>query len=466
MKLKYFLYILILITIVHCPLLIQAQNDEYRKTLEMADNYFAQGDYINAKASYQIAVRLAPEDSYPKEMLQQSLAMIRQQMSQSALYSEKIVVADELYAQKDHTGALKFYQDALNFLPGDTYATGKIAEINNTLKENREREELYANAIGAADQYLKAGKFEEALAEFKKASGIKPAEEYPKSQAAQIEKQLAEQKALAGDYESAIAAADEALKRNKFDEAIRQLQQAAALKPEESLPEEKLAEVSQRKAEFDAYAGIIEEGDNLYISKDFNLAREKYLQASTIDPSDDYPKNMLEKIDIALMDINKANASSYEVAIALADKYYNEKDYERAMAEYRNALRFKPDESYAQQKINNINQTLSVIKSQQEAYAQTIAKADNLFMARSYAEAKEEYQRAIGINAFEQYPRVKIDEINVILAELQNQREIYNSLIKGADKLFFADNYVEALEQYHKASDMFPRSNTRSIRSP
>jgi hypothetical protein len=40
----------------------QDNPDEYRKTIESADSYFSKGDYINAKASYQIVVRLAPAE--------------------------------------------------------------------------------------------------------------------------------------------------------------------------------------------------------------------------------------------------------------------------------------------------------------------------------------------------------------------------------------------------------------------
>ncbi len=415
----------------------QDSGDDYRKTIEMADGYFAKGDYINAKASYQIASRLAPDESYPKEMLQQSLAMIRQQMQQSAVYNDKIVVADELYNQADWPGAKSLYQEALTILPGDSYATNRLAEINKKIQDAQQLEADFTKNITSADQALQGGNLESAIESYKKASALKPSEVYPANQIKLVEKMIAERNALAGDYTGAMAGGDEAMKRKRFDEAIKFYAQALTLKPGDRAATDKLESAKKQKADLEAYASIIIDADNLYVEKEFEQARDKYNQALTLKPEDSYPRTMLEKIDVALMDISQANQSRYDIAIAMADKYYNEQDYDRAMEEYKNASRFKPNDSYAQQKINNINQTLAVMRSQNEAYAQAIAKADNLFKEKRYEEARDEYQRAIGFNAFEQYPKVKIDEIKVILAELQNQRQVYAELIKGADRLFF-----------------------------
>ena len=454
----YPVYILLIVFVIAFgrPVLSQEKPEEYRKTIEMADNYFAKGDYINAKASYQLAARMAPENAYPKERLQLSLDRIRVQMQQNMIYTEKVMLADELYLQQNMEGALKVYREALEILPGDTYAAGKVDEITKYLAKIRKDEEDYLNSLAAGDQYLAGMKYEEALTEYQKAASIKPGEAYPRDRITQLEAQIAEKTALATDYEQALETAETAISRSRFNDAIIQLEQARTIKPEEAFPEKRLAEVRKLKEEFEAYQSIINEGDELYVNRKFTLAKEKYQQALAIRPDDEYPKSMLQKIEIALMDITQANQASYEVAIALADKYYSEQDYEKAMAEYRNASRFKPDDTYVQQRIENISQRLDMRKMQEEAYVQTIAKADNLFKEQRYEESKEEYSQAVSLKPMESYPKVKIDEINTILANLKNQRDIYSSLIKGADQLFFSDNYAEAKEQYRKASDMFP----------
>lgn len=437
--------------------LAQENADEYKKTIEMADSYFTKGDYINAKASYQIAVRLAPEDQYPKDRLQQSLDLIRQQMYQNSLYQQKIQVADDLLEKNDLEAAIKVFQEALVILPGDSYAAGKVQEISNNMVDAKLLEENFQNSIIKGDQLLKEGKLENALTEYRNASSLKPAETYPKEKAGQVEKLLAEKKAITGDYDSFLQTADLAISRNKYDEAIINLEQAIMLKPDETIPKQKLAEAQNLKTAWESYAAIINDADNLYISKDFEKAKEKYLQAQSIMPADEYPKRMLEKIDIALMDLSKANRSSYEFVIALADKLFNQQDYEQAIVEYNSALRFKPDEAYARQRISDINNALSLRKTQEEAYVQSIAKADEQYKEQLYEEARDEYTRATGIKPLEQYPKVKVEEINTLLSNLASQRGVYDNLIKGADRLFFSDEYVEAREQYRKASDLFPK---------
>lgn len=435
----------------------QADSEEYRKTLEMADGYFAKGDYINAKASYQIAIKMAPDDQYPKDRLQQTLGLIKVQMQQNALYAEKIMVADDLYKQKDYAGAIAAYKSALDFLPGDTYAMGRINDMEKTMADAAQAEVDYKNSIADGDKLYADGKLDESLAEYKKASALKPEETYPKQKISEIEKILSDQKQVAGSYEKAMADADLAIQKKKYDEAIAQLEIATKLKPDEALPKQKLTEVEKLKTDSESYSSVIATADNDYINKDFEKAKAGYQKALTIKPDDVYPKSMLEKIDIALMDISKSNRSSYEVAISEADKYYNAQDYEKAMEAYKNAQRFQPDATYAQQRISDINGMLNLIKSQDEAYAQSISKADQLFKEERYDEAKSEYQQASVLKPTETYPKVKVDEINTIQANLQNQRQIYSSLIAGADKLFFSDNYEEAREQYRKASDLFPK---------
>lgn len=435
----------------------QDNPDEFSKTIRMADTYFAKGDFINAKASYQLAVKLAPEDTYARQRLQLSLDKIKEQMQLSALFTEKVLLADELYDKQDLEGALQVYRSALAILPGDTYAAGRVDEIVTTLNERQLKEENYARNIALGDQYRKEGNLKASLDEFKAASALKPSESYPKEQITTLEKMIAEQRMLANDYESAIEAAEIALQRKRFDEAILQLEKAIQLRPDDNVARDKLAEAQASKTAWESYAAIVEQADNYYMSKEFDEAKSGYEQALKIKPEDDYPRRMLEKVEIALMDISKANRSSYEVAIARADKFYDEQEYDKAMEEYRNARRFYPEETYAQKQIDNINQALSVRKSQDDAYAQNIIKGDNLFKEQRYEEAKEEFNKAVVIKPMEQYPKVKVEEINVILAELKNQREIYASLVKGADKLFFSDNYAEARDQYRKALDMFPK---------
>ena len=438
------------------PAISQTDMEQYSKTIQMADNYFSKGDYINAKASYQIAVKLAPDEQYPKDRLQQSLDMIKVQMYQNSLYTQQIQLADEFFGKKDFDNALKYYQEALTILPGDVYASGKIQEINMTRANNQQTEEDYIKAITAADKLFKEGKLEGSLAEYRRAVELKPSETYPKEKAIEVEALIAKGKKITDEYELALQDAELALSRNDYETAVQKLEAAIRLMPGDPLPKQKLAEAQNLKAAWDSYSGLIDEGDDLYVSKEFEKARQKYLQALSVKPSEEYPRSMIEKIDAALLEVAEKNITSYEEAIALADQLYSEEKYEQAMVEYKNALRFKPDENYAKQRISDITNALNLRKSQEEAYNQSIAKGDKLYREGQYELALAEYKKAYDFKPMEQYPKVKIAEIESKIANRVSQQGTYDELIKGADKLFFTDNYFEALGQYKKALEIFP----------
>jgi len=438
------------------PAISQTDMEQYSKTIQMADNYFSKGDYINAKASYQIAVKLAPDEQYPKDRLQQSLDMIKVQMYQNSLYTQQIQLADEFFGKKDFDNALKYYQEALTILPGDVYASGKIQEINMTRANNQQTEEDYIKAITAADKLFKEGKLEGSLAEYRRAVELKPSETYPKEKAIEVEALIAKGKKITDEYELALQDAELALSRNDYETAVQKLEAAIRLMPGDPLPKQKLAEAQNLKAAWDSYSGLINEGDDLYVSKEFEKARQKYLQALSVKPSEEYPRSMIEKIDAALLQVAEQNITSYEEAIALADQLYSEEKYELAMVEYKNALRFKPDENYAKQRISDITNALNLRKSQEEAYNQSIAKGDKLYREGQYELALAEYKKAYDFKPMEQYPKVKIAEIESKIANRVSQQGTYDELIKGADKLFFTDNYFEALGQYKKALEIFP----------
>jgi len=451
-----FKYISVLaFTLMSLQIFAQTADEEFNKAIESADNYFNSGDYINAKATYQYALNKKP-DAYAKQKLEESIGLIKVQMEINQKYAQKIMTADDLFEQKDYDSAIKVYEEGLELVPDDSYALGKIAEINQIQTDIRIREEGYNSSVAEGNKYFQDKDYNKSLDAFQKANQFKPEEEYPVERIETLKEILADIAANLNEYDAALQKAEQFAERNAYDNAITQMERAIELKPEENFPKQRLDEIRKLKEDYDTYAKLVSEGDELYIAKDFEKAKEKYSAALALNPDDAYVKNLIDRIDIAMADLESLNASSYEIAIAKADKYFSEEDYDSAMKEYKKALLFKPDEEYAKQKISEINQVVTLRNSLEEAYKQTISKADKLFQEEALAEAKDEYEKARDLKPLEQYPEVKISEIDDILEDLKNKWETYTSLIAGADKLFFADDYEEARNQYQKASDMFP----------
>jgi len=429
---------------------------DYAKTVEMADNYLQRGDLINAKASYQYATQLDPDAQYPKDKLQETLGLIKDQMQNSNLYASKVLLGDEYFNNKDYINALKLYREALSLMPGDKYTTEKVSEISKMLEQAQLNNERYSASINEGDRLLQNGEYEKALDQYIKAAEIKPDESYPSDRIAQVQSLIVDKKAKADDFSQAVQSAENFMSRERFEEAIEEYEKALKIKPDDTGAAAGLEKAKALKISADEYSKLVQEGDNLYIDKQFTSAREKYLQAGTIRPDDEYPRRMIEKVDIALQDITQSSQSDYEIAIARADRYYNEKDYDNAIAEYNNALRFKPDGEYAKKRIEDITKDMQMRQMTEDAYNQSISKADNLFKEEKYEEAMFEFKTALTYKPLEKYPKVKINEIEDLLAQLQDKREQYLGIIQGADKLFFADDYADARVQYRKAAALFP----------
>ena len=92
------------------------------------------------------------------------------------------------------------YTEASELKKNEKYPQDQIAKINKILGDVHSADENYTQAITEGDNNFSNQKFNEAIASYKKASGIKPAETYPKSQVEKINTLIAEQKKLDADY--------------------------------------------------------------------------------------------------------------------------------------------------------------------------------------------------------------------------------------------------------------------------
>lgn len=111
----------------------------------------------------------------------------------------------------------------------------------------------------------------------------------------------------------------------------------------------------------------------------------------------------------------------YDAAIDTADGLLKNGDHANALNAYQEALTIKPAETYAQQKIAEINQILddqTKLAELQNKYTQAITFADEKFKEGLLADARTAYQQAMDMFPNEQYP---VDQITKIDEELNKQ---------------------------------------------
>ena len=453
---------------------------EYQDAINKADGLVTGKSYEPAKKEYQHALTIKPDEQYPKDRINEIVAILAGMEKQKSLddqYISLIAGADKLLADKSYGPAKVDYQKALQIKPSEQYPKDKISLIDAALADLGKQKALddqYTTSISKADKLLAVKSWEPAKIEYTAASNLKPSETYPKDKIAEIEKvltDLAKQKAADENYQTILANADKLLLTKSYNDAKTEYGKASDLKPAEQYPKTKISEIdkilasqAEQQQKDEQFTTAIARADKLLTEKSYDVARTEYQNASLIKPAETYPKTKITEIDKILADLGKQKLldERYQTAIACGDKLLDEKSYADAKTQYQTASSLKPAEQYPKDKISLIDIALADLSKQKaldDQYTASILKADKLLAAKSWEPAKVEYTAASNLKPSETYPKEKIAEIEKVLTDLAKQKaadENYQTILTNADKLLLAKSYNEAKVEYAKASDLKP----------
>ncbi len=105
-------------------------------------------ELAEAQTAYQEALKLKPDESYPKSKLTEiSNLIVQKQKKQEELkekesqYNISITNADNAFKNKDYPTAITYYQTALKYKPNEEYPKQKINECQKLLKLKNEEEQ-------------------------------------------------------------------------------------------------------------------------------------------------------------------------------------------------------------------------------------------------------------------------------------------------------------------------------------
>jgi tetratricopeptide (TPR) repeat protein len=488
--------------------LVKAKRDalegEYEAALAEGDNYYKLKDYEAAKVAYSKAASIKPDEFYPKQRLERINKILEdeQEQEQQALeksYNDAIAAGENFMGDKQYELAKQEFNKALGYKPDDIYARNKISEIDRLidiqkqrLAEDRTRDEQYRAAIIKADGFFKMKEFDAAKIAYQDALGIKPGEQYPRAQIQEIERLLAireaeKQREMEVGYKSAILSGNRLFSGNQYALAKSEFEKALNYKPGDTYASSRISEIDrilseqeQKAAAYQArkkqYDELIARADGLKNLKEYVDAKNEYNRALQIMPEENYPRQQIAEIDRIIAEQEralaekKARENNYAMAISKADGFFRLQEYEKAKAEYNNALTIMPDEIYPKNKISEIDNIIAAqlkaqadAKALNDAYDNAVRQADNLFSQEKYAEAKSSYTTALNYKPGSDYPKEQISRIDIILARQERIRQEemardkeYESLILTADNLYNAADYNNAKENYQKALEVKP----------
>lgn len=511
------------------------RNQEYNQWIAKADEAFGKQSWDEAKKYYEESLKIK-DDPYPKNKIQEIENIKKQKLAEEAekqkieeQYKKIIAQADMYLGQKSYEAAKAKYNEALGLKPQESYPKEKIEEIDAILaKLAKEQEEIllkaekekqqkaeYEALIASGDNKIKSGDYQGAKSDFLKALEIFPNENYPQLRLKYIEEQLAKkakEDSLAAEaerkkqeyYEALIKKADADFDAGQYDKAKENYVMASMVKPDEEYPKQRLKEIEKillektlaeekekqneqlKQQKEKEYKDWLAKGEKFLGLKDYQEALNAFTKASEIKPEENYPKERIAYINDLLSELNRAKEEQdrinkeYSELISKADMAFNQQKYQEALEMYQQASNLKPQEIYPIEKIKEINKILEELAFKQKQkmedslkmaelrrqYDEIIQQADLSFNNQNYDLARKQYLQASSILPNETYPRDRINEIDNILKqhaqkvsdslELAEKRMRYNEIIRLADISMSQKLYQNALKKYQEALELLP----------
>lgn len=341
-----------------------------------------------------------------------------------AKYNQLITEADNLFTTEDYENALNKYSEAIS-VPGkaaEVHPNNRILEIDNLLEKKAKEDMLkeqanqaYNNLIDAADKFFDSKEYDKAASKYQEAQAMNPAEQYPKDRLADIE-------------------------------AVKK---AAA-----------------NKAEYDE---LIKSADMFFKQNSLKAAEDKYIKASKLDPSQEYPKSQLVKITAKLKEQQDIleKKKKYDDAIVAADAFFNNEQYEEAKKKYEEAISFESAATYPVERVKmcdaKINEQQEALENQKK-YDEFIKAGDAAMKSSNYDEAITAFTEAIGIKK-DAYPEKQLQLAKDKLAELADgaaKKAKIEELFASAEAKMSKDEFANAIEDY-KAILALETTNTKAI---
>ena len=441
------------------------ENDKkYAQAILLADQALAKNDLSAAKLQYQEALKIKQED-YPKTKLAEIATMEAKEIE----FSNLLAKGEKDFNESKLDEALTNLSNALKIKPQDLAVKKRIEEIQN-IKNKELGEKEYAQLIAQADQDFENNKFDQSIATYTKALGIKKNEAYPQEQIKKIENlqtllKKAEKSFQTKDYAGALQAYNNLLEVKPKDVyATSQIGEIQKIQNELKQKEEK------EKALQQAYDSAIKSADELFASKNYPESINKYKEALTAKANESYPQKRIKEIETIVDKLEKEKQrieKEYQAVIAQGEKNTQAKDYTNAIASYNSALQLKPNDEYAKAKIAEIQKIQLELKLLEEkekadqlAYDKAIKAADQLFADKNYTESINKYKEAQAIKSDETYPQKRIKEIESTLDSIEKEKTRieaeYKAAIAQGEKNAQAKDYTNAIASYNSALQLKP----------
>jgi len=432
------------------------QAKTYDEAIIMGDKFYKESQLLDAKAYYQMALKFKSNDAYSKGRIKTIVEQLSSQSEREDRYLEIVEEADAFFKKNQLDEALDKYSKALAVIPDDDYAQMRIEKINDIKINQAEKLAEFEKLMADGKQFVEQNKFDEAIVDFKKASKVFPDNQEPVQLIEETKKQKEEYLAKKAVFDEEVELANRYSAIKNYIETLKHLKLAFDIFPDNWAVENEIKKYEPLAAKQEEYNKQVEKADELYMNKNYASAKELYNNAAEIWPENNYPGDMVMKIDEQLKEQMANLDANYNKSIRSADSLFKIEELETAAAEYNFCLSLKPNEAYPKSQLKKIDKFYLQRRAQlEEEYSSIVASADSSFIVRDFAGAKTTYELALSIRPNEAHPAMQLLEIEKLQAEIAakaEQQSKYDALVAEALAKLQEEEYQEAIDKYREAA--------------
>jgi len=430
-------------------------------------------DYDKAIAKYNEALKIKNEQ-LPKDRIaaiNQLKAANANQAKTDAEYAALMKKGDDAFDAKNYLAAIPFYNQALTLKPNEQEPVRKATEAERLEKGKGDDFMVqYQKVLDVAQKAMNEKNYTKAKEMYNRALTLKADDPFPNQQLAEIDRLMkaekeAQEKLTA--YTKKVGEAEAAASAGKTEGAIVLFQQAKTIKPDEVLPDNRIAELRTKLEGNNAalaesekrYQALMSEGNNAAAGKDYQVALGKYQEALSVKKNDKYAEGKIGEMRQLLDDLAKSGAKNADIQKLLvkADGEFGNKKWMDAKAIYEKVLVIDPTNAYAaeQSRLCDSNAVIEGKDNDNRNYLKIISKADENFDRKDYDKAKDYYQRALTFRASDPYPKKRLDDIDAILNPTPVKPVVVSNEPQPLEKLgdpnnAIADNALQNAENIRK----------------
>lgn len=457
----------------------QEKEQRYAALMSEAQGLESSKQYDAAIAKYTEALGVKNEQ-LPKERIA-AINEIKKANSNEAKINADYLAAikrgDDLVASGSYTDAIKAYNEALVLKPTEKEPVDKAEAARKKAEavSQDEFEQQYQKVLTTGQKYIDEKNYDKAKEMYNRALSFRANDPFPKQKLAEIDNLLKAEEDLKKKqqaYNAKVLEAETAAKGGKYENAITLFEQAKTIKPDETLPDNRIAELraliagnnSVQQVADAKYRELMAAGNTAETGKDYRLALARYKDALSAKSGDKAAQDKIAEMQQILDNEAKNDAKQAEIQkiIAKANESFDAKEWMKAKKLYESALQLDGGNQFAIERVALCDKNAIAERTEDEEreYRKIITKADNNFDTKNYDKAKEMYNRALTFRANDPYPKQRLDEIEAILnpkavvASKEPQKpkalgvETDNSILEGDSALQAAE--VKRKQRRHK----------------